>query len=116
MMARTLNGWMVAGLLTLGAGASVAAGNHAQDSSAAAVAPTAAIAMTAGEVRKVDPAQGKLTIKHEPITNLDMPAMTMVFRAAKPDLLKNIQVGDKIQFRAETVAGGLVVTDIQPDK
>ncbi|MBA3772389.1 MAG: copper-binding protein [Ramlibacter sp.] len=116
MMATKLNGWMVAGLLTLGAGAAIAAGDHAQHTGATAVTPTAAIAMTAGEVRKVDPAQGKLTIKHEPITNLGMPAMTMVFRAAKPDLLKNIQVGDKIQFRAETVAGGVVVTDIQPGK
>lgn len=111
-----LNGWMVAGLLTLGAGAAMAAGNHAQHSGEAVTAPSAATAMTAGEVRKVDSAQEKLTIKHEPITNLDMPAMTMVFRVAKPDLLKNIKVGDKIQFRAETVTGGIVVTEIQPNK
>ncbi len=71
-------------------------------------------ALTAGEVRKVDTEQGKLTIKHEAIANLDMPAMTMVFKAAKPDQLKAIKAGDKIQFRAENVAGGIVVTDIQP--
>ncbi|TJW87133.1 MAG: copper-binding protein, partial [Mesorhizobium sp.] len=29
-----------------------------------------------GEVVKVDAKQKKLTIKHEPLTNLDMPAMT----------------------------------------
>ncbi|TIW41938.1 MAG: copper-binding protein, partial [Mesorhizobium sp.] len=29
-----------------------------------------------GEVIKVDAKQKKLTIKHEPLTNLDMPAMT----------------------------------------
>ena len=34
-----------------------------------------------GEVRKVKPKSGKITIRHEEIPNLDMPGMTMVFRA-----------------------------------
>ena len=37
-----------------------------------------------GTVTKVDTAQGKLTINHGPIKNLDMDAMTMVFRAGDP--------------------------------
>ena len=37
-------------------------------------------AMTAGEVKKVDKDAGKVTIKHGPIKNLDMPGMTMIFR------------------------------------
>src|SRR4026209_723505 len=32
-----------------------------------------------GEVRKVDKAAKKITLKHGPIPNIDMPAMTMVF-------------------------------------
>ena len=36
--------------------------------------------MINGEVTKVDSAGGKVTIKHEPITNLDMGAMTMAFK------------------------------------
>ncbi len=81
---------------------------------ASAAASTAVVAkLTTGEVRKVDAEQGKVTIKHEPIANLDMPAMTMVFKAGKPELLKNIQAGDKIAFRAESVAGVFVVTDIK---
>lgn len=79
-----------------------------------AVAPAAAL--TAGEIKKIDAEQGKVTIKHEAIQNLDMPPMTMVFRASNPELLKKAQVGDKIQFRAENVAGGFVVIDIQPAK
>jgi Cu(I)/Ag(I) efflux system periplasmic protein CusF len=79
-----------------------------------AVAPAAAL--TTGEIKKIDAEQGKVTIKHEAIQNLDMPAMTMVFRATNPELLKKAQVGDKIQFRAENVAGAFVVTDIQPGK
>lgn len=66
-----------------------------------------------GEVRKIDPAQGKLTIKHGPIDNLGMPAMTMVFNAGKAELLKNLKPGDTIKFRAEAAAGTLIVTEIQ---
>lgn len=35
---------------------------------------------TQGEVRKVDLENGKLTLRHGPIRNLDMPGMTMVFK------------------------------------
>jgi Cu(I)/Ag(I) efflux system protein CusF len=79
-----------------------------------ALPAAASTALTSGEVRKVDMDQGKVTIRHEAIANLDMPAMTMVFRAAKPELLKGLNVGDKIQFRAETVAANFVVSDIKP--
>ena len=38
-------------------------------------------ALTDGEVRKVDKDAKKITIKHGPLTNLDMPAMTKIGRA-----------------------------------
>lgn len=79
-------------------------------------AATSAAAMTAGEVRKVDLEQSKVTIKHEPITNLDMPPMTMVFRVAQPELLKELKTGDRVQFHAENRDGSIVVTHIQPQK
>lgn len=69
---------------------------------------------TAGEVRKVDADTGKVTIRHERIENLDMPAMTMVFKAGKPELLAGVKAGDQIRFRAETIAGAITVTEIQP--
>lgn len=81
-------------------------------SAAAAPAPADAKFST-GEVRKVDLTQGKLTIKHGPIDNLGMPAMTMVFNAGKADLLKYLKPGDNIKFRAETPAETLIVTEIQ---
>jgi Cu/Ag efflux protein CusF len=62
-----------------------------------------------GEVRKVDKAAGKITIKHGPLQNLDMPAMTMVFRVKDPAWLDQIQAGDKILFLAEQVNGALTV-------
>lgn len=79
---------------------------------AAPAAASASAGLTAGEIKKIDAAQGKVTIKHEAIRNLDMPAMTMVFRVASPDLLAKAQVGDKVQFRAESNAGAMVVTEM----
>ena len=77
----------------------------------AASAPAAL--QTEGEVRKVDKAQGKLTLRHGPIANLDMPAMTMVFRVADPKLLDNLQPGDKVRFAADKVDGAITVTAIE---
>lgn len=66
-----------------------------------------------GEVRKVDKEQGKLTLRHGPLANLDMPAMTMVFKAADPKLLEGLKEGDKVKFTAEKVNGAFTVTAIQ---
>lgn len=71
-------------------------------------------AMTEGEVRKVDKAAKKITLKHGPIVNLDMPGMTMVFRVADPALLEGVKAGDKVEFRAEKVGEDLTVTKMKP--
>lgn len=75
--------------------------------------PAVAPELTAGEVRKVDTELNKLTLRHEPIANLEMPAMTMVFHVASPEFLKNLKPGDKVRFHAESTDGNLVVTRIQ---
>ncbi|MCC8392364.1 copper-binding protein [Paraburkholderia sp. MMS20-SJTR3] len=69
--------------------------------------------MSHGEVKKVDTAAGKLTIKHGPLVNLDMEAMTMVFKVKDPAMLSQLKVGDKIDFVAEEVNGALTVTKLQ---
>ena len=76
-------------------------------------AKPAAAAMTEGEVRKIDKAQGKITLKHGEIKNLDMPAMTMTFRAADPKMLDNVKEGDKINFNADKIGGQFTVTGIE---
>jgi Cu(I)/Ag(I) efflux system periplasmic protein CusF len=68
---------------------------------------------TDGEVRKVDREAGKITIRHGPIANLDMPAMSMVFRVSDPALLERVKEGDKVRFRAEKVQGAYTLTEIQ---
>lgn len=70
--------------------------------------------MTDGEVRRIDAAASKLTIKHGEIKNLDMPPMTMVFTVAEPAMLGNLKVGDKIRFVVEQQNGKMVVTRLVP--
>ena len=69
-----------------------------------------------GTVTKVDEAQGKLTINHGPIKNLDMEAMSMVFKAGDPAMLKGLKSGDKIKFDADRVNGQITVTKLQKTK
>lgn len=69
-----------------------------------------------GTVTKIDEAQGKLTINHGPIKNLDMDSMTMVFRAGDPAMLKGLKAGTKVKFDADRVNGQLTVTKLQPTK
>jgi Cu(I)/Ag(I) efflux system periplasmic protein CusF len=69
-----------------------------------------------GEVKKVDKSSGKVTIKHGPLSNLDMPAMTMVFRVKDPAMLDQLKSGDSIKFRAEKIGGNYTVTEFQPAK
>jgi Cu/Ag efflux protein CusF len=72
---------------------------------------------TDGEVRKVDPKNGKITLKHGDIKNLDMPPMTMVFTAKDKAILQGIKAGDKVQFTADKdAAGEILVTAIQAKK
>ena len=72
--------------------------------------------MTEGEIRKVDLDTQKITIKHGPIKNLDMPGMTMVFQVKDPALLTKVKTGDKILFHAEKSGGAIVVTAIEAAK
>jgi Cu(I)/Ag(I) efflux system periplasmic protein CusF len=69
--------------------------------------------MTDGEVRKVDKAQSKITLKHAEIKNLDMPGMTMVFNVKDKAVLDSVQPGDKVKFKAVNEAGKFTVTDLQ---
>ncbi|RTM14571.1 MAG: copper-binding protein [Bradyrhizobiaceae bacterium] len=74
--------------------------------------------MVNGEVKKIDEAAGKVTLKHGPIKNLDMDedGMTMVFRVQDPAMLKQVKVGDKVQFEAERATAGITITKLQKGK
>jgi Cu/Ag efflux protein CusF len=72
--------------------------------------------MVDAEVRRVDKENGKVTLKHGAIKNMDMPPMTMVFTARDKAMLEGIAVGDKVQFTAVNEKGQMLVESIKPIK
>ncbi|MGE0674932.1 MAG: copper-binding protein [Methylibium sp.] len=66
-----------------------------------------------GEVRKVDAAQNKITLKHGEIAHLDMPPMSMVFQVKDPALLAKVKAGDKVRFSVDRIDGVYTVTAIE---
>lgn len=69
-------------------------------------------ALSLGEVRKVEVATGKITIKHGEIKNLDMPPMTMVFNVKDKALLKDLMPGDQVRFQATSENGKIFITEL----
>ena len=108
---------MLIAVLLLGAGLAFQAGaddghKHPAASEAKPAAAKAA-ALTDGEVRKVDKAAGKLTIKHGAMPKFDMPPMTMAYRVKDKAMLDQLQPGDKIKFDADAVGGEFTVLSLQ---
>ncbi|HUF82526.1 MAG TPA: copper-binding protein [Burkholderiales bacterium] len=73
-------------------------------------------ALSDGEIRKVDKDAKKITIRHGPLANLDMPPMTMVFQVKDPAMLDQVKAGDNVKFQAEKVGGAFTVTKIESAK
>jgi uncharacterized cupredoxin-like copper-binding protein len=67
---------------------------------------------TTGIITKIDAKGGKVTINHGPLLNLDMPGMTMVFRADEA-MIARMSEGQEIEFVAEPVKGKLTVTQLK---
>ena len=67
---------------------------------------------SSGEVTKIDKAQAKITLRHDGIKNLDMPAMSMAFRVNDPKQLDAVAVGDKVRFTADKVGGNFTIGTI----
>ena len=68
--------------------------------------------ITNGTVTKIDTKWNKVTVDHEELKNLDMPAMKMVFQVAEPEMLEKLSEGESIQFAADRVNGKLTITEI----
>ena len=63
-------------------------------------ASQASTSMSQGEVRKIDAANQKITLRHGPIANIGMPPMTMVFQVREGVSLDGLRVGQRIRFQA----------------
>ena len=85
--------------------------SHDHASMQAQASTSAKAVLADGEVRKIDRAKGTVTLKHGPLTALNMPPMTMSFVAKNPAILANVKEGDKVRFAYELGKDGeLVVT------
>jgi Cu(I)/Ag(I) efflux system periplasmic protein CusF len=71
---------------------------------------------TNGEVKKIDKEEGKVTLRHGPIKNLDMDQMTMVLRVQDAKMLDGLAVGDKVMFEADRINGQITITKIRREK
>ncbi len=65
------------------------------------------------EIRRIDADNGKVTLRHEALTQFNMGAMTMVFRMEDPSLLKSFSVGDKVRFVPAKKNGQFVVQSME---
>lgn len=75
--------------------------------------PPSAFAPNEGIVRKVDKPAGEIVIRHGPLTEMDMPPMTMAFEVNNPEFLNKVKAGDRVTFRVELLNGRFTVTRIE---
>lgn len=104
-----------AAVLAFGAATTALAQEHGHGAHAGHGAQKAGAAaeMVDGEIKKVDTATGKITIRHGELKNLSMPAMTMAFRVKDPATLGQVKVGDKVKFMAEKLNGAFTVVHLE---
>nr|WP_315463151.1 copper-binding protein [uncultured Rhodoferax sp.] len=78
-----------------------------------ACGPSFAADLAHGEIRKIDKAAAKITIKHGDIPSIQMPPMTMVFGVKDAALLESVKAGDKIRFDVVQEGGKYIVTRLE---
>jgi Cu(I)/Ag(I) efflux system membrane fusion protein len=65
---------------------------------------------TVGRIEKIDAAG--ITFSHQPVPELQWPAMTMTFRLANPALTRSFKVGDRVRFSFDQLPSGPTVRTI----
>ncbi len=90
--------------------------HHPQTETKSVAAAASTAALTEGEVRKIDKAAGKVTIKHGPMPKFDMSPMTMAYRVKDKAMLDQLKPGDKIKFDVDSVGGEFTVLRLEKVK
>ncbi|CAN7774288.1 copper-binding protein [Cupriavidus necator] len=67
----------------------------------------------AAEIKKIDAKAGKVTLKHGPIENLGMSAMTMAFPVKDRASLKNFKAGDSVLATFDKIDGMATVVEMR---
>ena len=66
-----------------------------------------------GTVKKLDPADGKVTIAHGPIPTMKWPAMNMTFTVKDKALLDKLSDGKKVEFQFVQQGSDYVITSVK---
>ena len=83
-----------------------------------AVAPAAAhqahrpLADTVARVVSVNRTTGEALLEHGPIARLNMPAMTMLFKAADATVLRQLRAGERVGVMVKRDGADLLVTAV----
>lgn len=85
-------------------------GRHGHDAGAGGKEGASACARGSAEI---DAATGRITLKHGPIANLGMSAMTMAFPVKDPTMLKGLKEGDQVPATFDSVGGKATVVDLR---
>jgi len=96
-----------------GAQAQTAKGPTSAPGKAWSIGTRPAMALTVGEVARVDKEHSEVVINHGDLPNLGMEAMTMGFAVADKRMLDRLKPGDKVRFNAEIKNGEATVTYIE---
>ncbi len=77
--------------------------------------PSAPASHGEGTVVAIDLNSGVVTLQHDPIPALTLPAATTEFKVNPATLLNAIKVGDKVCFDLTMAEDGGEITAIEPD-
>ena len=67
-----------------------------------------------GEVQALDKASGTVTLKHDSIAILGVPARTSDYPVKDSSMLEHVKIGDRVRFGAVLQGRSLLVTNIAP--
>ncbi|CAJ0794091.1 MAG: copper-binding protein [Ralstonia sp.] len=99
-------------LFAIASGAYAASSTDSMDMKPSTQASQAAKPVTA-EIKKIDLQAGKVTLKHGPIENLGMPAMTMAFPVKDAGSLKSFKEGDPVNAVFGQASGTATVPELR---
>jgi Cu(I)/Ag(I) efflux system protein CusF len=68
---------------------------------------------TQGTVKSVEPAKGTVTFAHDPVKELNWPAMTMTFKVEDKALFKKLAADKKVEFDFVKRGSDYIVTGVK---
>lgn len=72
-----------------------------------------AATISTGVIQEIDKTGKMITLKHGPIKNMNMPAMTMSFRVRDAAMLRTVKVGESVNFTVENIGNAPTVTTLR---